>query len=374
MDSSSFDFGARWARAASLMEGRGVDALFLMKPANLAYFTGDGRPCALCLFTKSERCIVSVPTSDLRSVRSASAATDVRGFRNEEEMFHGFRDTLKELGLTRATIGLEKNFFDAALYEVFKAHILPDATVVSAAPIISRLRMLKDPGEIECIKAAAAVADEGMAAAIRAVRAGVRETDIAGEAEYAMRKAGAEGWASVTYVASGSRSAMAHGPATRKEIAAGDVLQIHLAPIVHGYTADLCRTVLVVGVTQEASKALEAYILAQEAGIAAASPSSSLMGIDSTMARVLEEHGFGGAFLRPVFHGVGIEHEEAPIPGGHAVIHGEDKVDQVQAGMVLGIGNCGIYRDDFGVRVEDTVWISDEGPVSLTRYGKSLAV
>jgi Xaa-Pro aminopeptidase len=285
-------------------------------------------------------------------------------------MFHGFRGTLKELGLTRATIALEKNFFDAALFEVFKSHILPEATVVSASAILSRLRMLKEAAEIECIKAAAVIADEGMAAAVKAVRAGVREIEVAGEAEYAMRKAGAEGWASVTYVASGSRSAMAHGPASRKEIAAGECVQIHLAPAVQGYTADLCRTVLASGGSKEAADALQAYVLAQQAGIDAAFAGSPLMGIDSSMARVLQEHGFAGAFLRPVFHGIGIEHEEAPIPGGHALIHGEEKVERVEAGMVLGIGNCGIYRENFGVRVEDTIWVSDEGPVSLTRHGK----
>jgi Xaa-Pro aminopeptidase len=75
-----------------------------------------------------------------------------------------------------------------------------------------------------------------------------------------------------------------------------------------------------------------------------------------------------------MFHGVGVEHEEAPIPGGHAVIHGEEKVEQVATGMVLGIGNCGIYREHFGVRLEDTVWVTERGPVSLTRHPKVLHV
>jgi len=74
-----------------------------------------------------------------------------------------------------------------------------------------------------------------------------------------------------------------------------------------------------------------------------------------------------------VFHGVGIEHEEAPIPGGHAVIHGEEKVEQVQAGMVLAVGNCGIYRDDFGVRAEDAVWVSERGLIPLTISPKTPA-
>jgi Xaa-Pro aminopeptidase len=201
MATSIFDFKSRWRRAASLMERQGIDALFVMKPSNLFYLTGDGRPCALGLLTRSLRCIVAVPASDLESVRRTSVATDIRVFRSEEEMFHGFRDVLLEQGVSEATVALEKNFFDAALFDVFTSHILPNAQVVSATPVLSQLRMLKEPAEIECLKAAARVADEGMAAAVGTVRPGVREIDIAGEAEHAMRKAGAEGWASSTYVA-----------------------------------------------------------------------------------------------------------------------------------------------------------------------------
>jgi Xaa-Pro aminopeptidase len=363
---------SRWNRAAALMKQHGMDALFLMKPANLAYLTGDGRPCALGLLTWDSRCTVAVPASDVASVRRASAATDIRVFRSEEEMFHGFQDVLKELRLTESTIGIEKNFFDASLYEVFVAHILPKARVVPAGPVLSRLRMLKEPGEIECLQTAAAVADAGMAAAARAVRPGVRETEVAGEAEHTMRKAGAEGWSSATYVASGWRSAMAHGPASTKPIEAGEAVQVHLAPIARGYTVDLCRTFLVGRVVDDMTKATEAYIEAQEQGIAVAAPGLPLMGIDGAMAASLEHAGFGGAFLRPVFHGVGIEHEEAPIPGGHAVIHGEEKVETVEVGMVLAIGNCGIYRESFGVRAEDTVWVSEKGPVPLTKHAKML--
>ena len=372
MNAPSFDFKSRWAHAASLMEAQGIDGLFVMKPANLAYLTGDGRPCALGLLTRALQCVVAAPVSDLGSVRMTSAATEIRSFRSEEEMFHGFREVLKEHGLSEGTIALEKNFFDAALFEVFKAHILPKARVVQAAPVLSRLRMLKEPAEIECLKIAARIADEGMAAAVRAIRPGVRETDVAGEAEYAMRRAGAEGWASATYVASGCRSAMAHGPASLKIIESGEAVQVHLAPVARGYTVDLCRTTFVDQGSEEMSAAAHAYAEAQKAGIASATAGAPLMGIDAAMARTLDRAGFGEAFLRPVFHGVGIEHEEAPIPGGHAVIHGEETIERVESGMVLAIGNCGIYREQFGVRMEDTVWVTQQGPVSLTTCPKAV--
>ena len=372
MNHPAFDYKTRWTRAAALMERDGIDALFLMKPANLAYMTGDGRPCALALLTRALQCIVAVPACDLSSVRRTSAATDIRQFQSEAEMFHGFRDVLHELGLTQGTIAIEKNFFDAALYEVFVAHILPTARVVPAAPIVSQLRMLKDAAEIECLKAAGQVADAGMAAAASVLQPGVREIEIAGEAELAMRKAGAEGWASATYVASGWRSAMAHGPASTKTVSPGDVVQVHLAPIASGYTVDLCRTFLIEPVAADAASAWRSYVGAQERGIAAAVPGNALMGIDGAMSAFLEQEGYGGAFLRPVFHGVGIEHEEAPIPGGHAVIHGEEKIEQVMSGMVLGIGNCGIYRESYGVRMEDTIWVTEQGPIPLTSYPKVL--
>jgi len=178
MNGSTVDYEVRWKRAAALMERDGIDALFLMKPANLAYLTGDGRPCALALLTRTLRCIVAVPACDLASVRRSSAASEIRVFKSEAEMFHGFRDVLQEFGLTQATIAIEKNFFDAALYEVFTAHILPQARVVPATPIVSQLRMLKDPVEIECLKAAGRVADEGMGAALRTLRPGCAKSRL----------------------------------------------------------------------------------------------------------------------------------------------------------------------------------------------------
>ena len=163
---------------------------------------------------------------------------------------------------------------------------------------------------------------------------------------------------------------MAHGPASLKGIEAGEAVQVHLAPIANGYTVDLCRTILVGQVPDEVAAATRAYAEAQEAGVAAAIPGAPLMGVDAAMAQALDRAGFGGAFLRPVFHGVGIEHEEAPIPGGHAIIHGEESIERVETGMVLAVGNCGIYRDDFGVRMEDTIWVTERGAVSLTTHPK----
>ena len=82
MDMPRFDIRAPWIRAVQLTEATGLDAFVLMRPANLAYLTDDG-PCARGLLTRSLQCTVSVSASALRTVRPASAATDVRAFRSE---------------------------------------------------------------------------------------------------------------------------------------------------------------------------------------------------------------------------------------------------------------------------------------------------
>ena len=120
--------------------------------------------------------------------------------------------------------------------------------------------MIKEVAEVECMREAARVAVAGRTAARKSLRVGIRETDVAGEAEYAMRRAGAEGWVSATYVVSGSRSTIAHGPPSLKVIEDGDVVQVHVAPIAGGYTVDLCRTLFVGKVAAEAVKALEATL------------------------------------------------------------------------------------------------------------------
>ena len=145
-------------------------------------------------------------------------------------MFHGFRDVLADLDLTEATIGLERNFFDAALHEVFSADILPRATVVSATPVLSRLRMLKDNHEIDLLRHAVQVADVGMDAAVRTVGDGILERLVAAEAEYAMRHAGADGWAAPTYVA----VRLAVGDGARSGVLPADRLR--------GRRADPCRS------------------------------------------------------------------------------------------------------------------------------------
>jgi len=251
-------------------------------------------------------------------------------------------------------------------------HAKPKGVAVKdCTHIMSELRLVKEPEEVERIRAAARVATIGMTKAIEAVKPGITESQVASEAEYAMRQAGAEEfWR--TYVSSGPRTNIAHGLPTLRKLQSGDLVMIDIHPIVNGYSADICRTVCVGKPTTEQQAAYDLYLKAQQATIAKVKAGAKILDLEQTLHGMLKDAGHGEHIFGPPIHGVGIEFEESPLPAGHAFFHGEKEPLPLEANVVIDVGNCGLYTGPWGVRVEDTVVAGDNGPLVLTDYPRQL--
>jgi len=366
-------FNERLKRASALMEGAGLDALLLTKPQNMTYLVGDGRLCAFTIVTKQRDSYVGVPKTDLEDVKKSCASERILGFEDEVGMLHSLMHIWKELGLEKGKVGVENTFLKMSMLEMFKhPHAKPEKLeFADATSIMTDLRIVKSSEEIGLIKRAAKVADVAMDAAIEATKPGVAETEIAAEAEYAMRKNGAEEFYR-TYVASGPRSSIAHGLVGHRKVRRRDLVMIDLHPTVNAYHADLCRTICVGKASEKQRKAFEVYLKAQRAAVEAVSPNTTMTKLENLMHEAFEKEGYEEYFLGPPIHGVGLEFEEPPLPAGHAFFHGEEPKDELKPGMVISIGNCGLYLGEFGVRVEDTVAVTDKGHEELTRYGRKL--
>jgi len=366
-------FKERVKRATVLMEGAGLDAVLLTKPQNMMYLVGDGRLCAFTIVSKRGATYVGVPKTDLEDVKKSCASEHILGFEDEVGMLHSLMHIWKELELEKGRVGVENTFLRVSMLEMFKhPHAKPKKLeFADATSIMTDLRIIKSSEEIELIRKAAKVADAAMDAAIKATKPGVTEIEIAAEAEYVMRKNGAEEFFR-TYVASGPRSSIAHGLVSHRKVQRGDLVMIDLHPTVNAYHADLCRTICVGKASEKQRKAFEVYLKAQRAAVEAVSPGTTMTKLENLMHEIFEKEGYEEYFVGPPIHGVGLEFEEPPLPAGHAFFHGEEPKDELKSGMVISIGNCGLYLGEFGVRVEDTIVVTDKGYEELTTCSRTL--
>jgi Xaa-Pro aminopeptidase len=355
------------------MHAAEVDVLLLSKPANMFYLTGDGRLCAYAMVTGNGQIALGVPSTDVEDVRSLAQFDHISGFEDEVGMIHSIAHNFKHFGIDQGTAALEYTFLTHSMMDMFThPHAKPEGVAVTdCTHIMSQLRMVKDDDEIERIRAAAQVADAGMAAAVAAVKPGVSEIEVAGSAEIAMRHAGAEGFYR-TYVASGPRTSIAHGLPTRRKLQPDDLVMIDIHPIVDGYSADICRTVCAGTPSDEQREAYDTFLAAQQSTISKVKAGVGMAELEETLHHVLEVAGYDGNIFGPPIHGLGIEFEEAPLPAGHAFFHGEEAPPPLAANVVLAVGNCGLYHGTWGVRVEDTVVVGSEEPAVLTSYARLL--
>jgi len=356
------------------MKEHGIDVLLLTKPANMFYLTGDGRLCAFAMVSQEGRVALGVPSTDVDDVSQRATFDQIVGFEDEVGMIHSIAHFFKDFGITEGTMGLEYTFLKHTMVGMMThPHAKPEKVVSKdCTPIMTALRIVKEPSEIERIKAAGLVTAAGMRAAIEAVKPGATEIHVTAAGDYAMRLAGAEDLYR-SYVSSGPRTNIAHGLPTKREIEAGELVVIDLHPVVDGYSADICRTVCAGRPTDEQQAAYDLYLKALQATIAKAIAGVGMVELEDTLHGILKAAGHEKHIFGPTVHGIGIEFEEPPLPPGHAFFHGEKAPPPLAANTAIAIGNCGLYPGQWGVRIEDTVVVGPDGPERLTDFPYELA-
>lgn len=369
------DYRERIRKACAQMEKHGLDLVILTNPANMFYLTGDGRLCAYAMVTRQGDVVIGVPQTDIEDVKRYATMDHIVGFEDEVGMIHSLADNYKRFGIEEGTLGVEFAFLPQPRVGMLThPHGKPEKIAVKdCTAMMSELRSVKEPGEIARLQAAARVADIGMEAAIKSLKAGITESQVAAQAEFAMRYAGAEDFYK-SYVASGPRTNVAHGVPTNRKIELGDLVIIDLHPVVNGYTSDLCRTVCLGKPQSAQQEAFDLYVRALETTMAKGIAGVEIGTLEETMHGMFRAAGHGDHIFGPPIHGVGIQFEEAPLPAGHAFFHGEPPPPPLAAGVVIAVGNCGLYTGEWGVREEDTLVIGPEKPQILTHYPRRLAL
>jgi Xaa-Pro aminopeptidase len=243
------------------------------------------------------------------------------------------------------------------------------ATLLPTRGVVEDLRVAKDAGELARMERAASIADAALADVLPALsEAGMTERRFAAELDHAMRLRGAEEPAFETIVAAGERSAMPHARPGSDPIRPGDAVVVDFGAVYDGYRSDMTRTFCVGG--EPAGELAVVFSLvaeAQAAGVAAVAPGVTAGAVDAVCRDRIASAGYGERFEHGTGHGVGLEIHEAPsvAPGSTAILT-PGTVVTVEPGVYLpGAG---------GVRVEDTLVVTEAGARALTRFPKSVPV
>jgi Xaa-Pro aminopeptidase len=236
-----------------------------------------------------------------------------------------------------------------------------------AKDVIGELRLTKDAGEIDLIRRATDATVRAHAAALKAMRPGATENDLAGLIEYEFRKGGAEGPAFSTIVGSGLNSTVLHYRAGDARIADGDVVVIDIGASYGNYASDVTRTLPANGrftprqreiydVVLGAQRAAVNAFVAGKSTIARTAPNS----LHKVAMDYIEEHGkLGKYFIHGLSHYVGL-----------AVHDAGDGTKPLGPGAVFTI-EPGVYipEEKIGVRIEDTYLVKADGTLDCLSCG-----
>jgi len=323
-------------------------------PVNLYYLCGfSGSSGALVV--RGDSC--ELLTDGRYTVQAREEVTAARVRIGKQGLLASVADALRSR--RRARIGFEASHLTVSQRLQLGRLCGPGVGLRPMNGSIEQLRAVKDPGEVEAMRAAAGLGSRVFERVLPVIRPGIRESELAAEIEYQMRKLGAAGPSFETIVAFGERSAMPHARPTDKQLRKNELVVLDLGAILRHYCCDLTRTVYVGRAPARVKRWYFAVLEAQRAAIGAVAAGATGESVDRAARQVLTRLGLGSRFAHSTGHGLGLEvHEQPRLARGSK--------DKLAAGNVVTV-EPGVYIEGSGgIRIEDDVLVGRNGNEVLT--------
>jgi Xaa-Pro aminopeptidase len=354
------------------MAARGVDALLLSHGADLPWLTGyRAMPLerlTVLVLPRDGEAVLIVPALEAPRVPEGSGAFTVRPWAETEDPV---AIAMALLGPTPRTLGISDRAWATSLL-AFQA-LRPDAAWVAASSVTSPLRAVKDAGEIAQLRAAGAAADR-VAAQLQAgeiALVGRSEAEVSEDISARLLAAGHR-QVNFAIVGSGPNGASPHHEAGARRIGPGEVVVCDFGGEYDngtdvGYCSDITRTVVTGAPDGEVAECYAVLLAAQQAAVAAVKPGVAAEEIDAVARRVIDEAGYGDAFIHRTGHGIGIEeHEDPYLVAGNRTPLVPGHAFSIEPGLY--------FAGRFGMRLEDIIVVGEKGPDPLNAVDHSLVV
>ena len=329
---------------------RRIDGLILTKPADVTYLTGFYGEDSWAIITKNAAYLLTDSRYTEQAQKECVQTTIVE---RKEPIAAAAGKLLGKLKSVK-TAAVERSVSVALYMALKKSTAVPLKTVDD---VVEDPRSRKDESEIAAIEAAAAIAARAFERAVRQVKPGITESELAGRLDLEMRRLGAKvGFE--TIVAFGPNASRPHHQPSSRRLGQRDTILIDFGARYEAYCCDITRSFAFGKPTAAFRRAYEVVERAQAAAMKSARAGVELTEVDAAARRVIRESGL------PVYghgtgHGFGLEIHEIPFLR-------EDAKGKLQAGQVITI-EPGVYLPGkLGVRIEDDIRITDTGCELLT--------
>ncbi len=361
---------ARIEKARRLMAQHGIDAMVLEGGTSMYYYTGvhwgnSERTFAVVIPARGELAWVTPGFEEARARELIPNPVDVRAWQEDESPYKVIAGILRDRKTT-GTIGVEERlrFF---IYDGLRSE-LPRAKFTSATPVTAGCRMIKSPAEIALLQRANDITLQAIGTALHGLREGMTTGDVGDSVASATRSLG--GKADGALVIFGKYSAFPHGSVQPQRLHEGDVVLVDAGCTVEGYVSDITRTTVFGTSTQRQRDVWEVEKKAQAAALAAAQVGATCASVDAAARAVITAAGFGPDYKVPGLphrtgHGIGLDgHEWTNFVKGNTT--------RIQPGMCFSDEPTIAIYGEFGIRLEDCLYVTEAGPRLFTPQSPSI--
>ena len=362
---------SRIEKAQKLMRDQRIDAIYIEPGSSMFYYTGmrwgtSERMFALVIPARGEIAWVCPKFEEERARELIKMGTDIRTWEEDESPYQRVAEIFKDRGIRTGTIGMEERvrFF---LYDGIRLAAPPAMKFVNATPVTAGCRMFKSPAELALMQIANDLTIVAYKATRDSMTEGMTQGEFAGNCAAAFRALGTSGGIFVSF---GKYTAFPHGSSTPQRLREGDIVLMDGGCSIDGYQSDITRTFVFGKATDRQRQIWNLERKAQDAGVAAAKVGAPCEAVDIAARKVIVDAGFGPDYKVPGLphrtgHGIGLDgHEWTNFVRGNKT--------PIQPGMCFSDEPTVVIYGEFGIRLEDCLYITPDGPKFFTRQSASI--
>jgi len=360
----------RIAKAQRLMAEQKIDAIYLEPGSSMFYFTGmrwgtSERMFAVVIPQRGELAWVCPKFEEERARELIKFGNDIRTWEEDDSPYRRVAQIFRDRGIRSGRIGIEERvrFF---LFDGIR-QAAPRLEFVSATPITAGCRMFKSAAEIALMQKANDLTIVAYRATWATMRDGMPQDEFTNNCATAFRNLGVQGGVFCSF---GKYTAFPHGSSTPQTLDEGDVVLMDGGCSVEGYQSDITRTFVFGKPTQRQRDIWDLERKSQDAGFAAAKIGAPCEAVDAAARKVITDAGFGPDYKVPGLphrtgHGIGLDgHEWTNFVRGNKT--------PIQPGMCFSDEPTIVIYGEFGIRLEDCLYITEKGAKFFTNQSPSI--